>query len=231
MTIEDAKRYLMSQVSDGGVVNTAFDEQARLSLELGFLEVWGAYPWRVRRAATTITTTASQATDSLPDDFEMAIWIGAQESGKQGYIAIQEEELFDLGHAMPSSDATGLPIACKIVYSEASPATSWKAHWWRVPDAAYTIPVAYHRKGDVQFFPKLPSHMVPAVMASALSFFKGNVAERQAYDIMAAQKILRAQVADKTVSGVFPIFGDDPGWNDFDNSSGGSGTNNPLGWG
>ena len=233
MDIAEAKKYLISQAGDGAVGNPLVQERASISLELGFMEVWGSYPWKVRRKATTLTTTASQASDNLPEDFEMVIWVGAQKSGQKRYIAIREEEWFDLAYPMPTDDSNQLPQDCKIVYNEASPAKSWKIHWWRIPDQAYTIPVAYHRKGDVQFFPKLPTHMIGAVLASALAFFKGNVAERQAYDQMAFQKILQAQVVDKTTSGVFPVFGDDPGWNDFDHGSQGrrDSSYNPLNWG
>ena len=232
MTIEEAKTYLMSQSGSGGIIDPTLRDRATFALELGYSEVWGSYAWKVRRKSTTLTTTAAQASDNLPSDFEMAIWMGVQESGRQRYIAIREEELFDLGHPMPANDANGLPIDCKIVYNLATPATSWKVHWWRVPDAAYTIPLSYHRSADVEFLPKLPSHMLPAVLASALAFFKGNVAERQAYNQMAEIHLMKAQVAEKTVSGVFPIFGDNQGWDDFENHSGISGsTFNPLDWG
>lgn len=227
MTRADAIKYLIAQST--GVADASLNDVAHSALEMAYSEVWGSYRWTVRHTQTTLTTTASGATTNLPADFERAIWMGLQYTGNKHRIAIKEEEWFDLHYPYPADDAEGKPIVCKLVFSPGAAASDWKVYWWRVPDAAYTIALAYDRAANIGEFEKLPSHMLKAVMAGALAMVKGNIAERQNFDVLYERALARAQMADKPVSGVFPLFGPVPGYDDFDTTTSSVGdTDDPL---
>ena len=135
-----------------------------------------------------------------------------------------------MSHPFPSDDGTGIPVECKIVYNQAGAADSWKIYWWCVPDAAYTMILAYDRKADLNFFPNLPSHMVKAVQTQALSLMMSGDVQGGNLEVLAGRALKEAIDADTEVSGFFPIFGKESEWNDWDTSGGGSSVANPLGW-
>jgi len=71
--------------------------------------------------------------------------------------------------------------------------------------------------------------MKKPIIASALALVKPGGADRQSFDVLAERALARAQMADKTVSGVYPLFGPEPGFDDFDTGSVSVGdTDDPL---
>lgn len=231
MTLADLKTYLIARVGGGGTtVNPAFEKMADACIAGAYNHVWGAHRWTVRRAQATLVTTASTATTNCPEAFERARWISCQYTNRQSHVLIRSEEAFDMDHPYPADDGVGRPFQCKIVYNQAGAADSWKIYWWRVPDQAYTMILAYDRKADLQFFEKLPSHMVKAVQAQALSLMMSGDAQGGNLEVLAGRALKEAIYADTEVSGVLPIFGRDQGWNDFDTEGTSGGVDNPLHW-
>jgi hypothetical protein len=227
MTTAQVLKYLRSQATE--VDNTALTDVAQVALETAYNDVWGSYRWTHRRAQSTLTLTASGATTDLPKDFERGIWMSLQESGKQRAIVMKPEEWFELHHPFPAAESEGTPTVCKVVYAPGSDASDWKAYWWRIPNEAFSVVLAYDRRGNVGGFDQLPSYMTSAVIAGALALVKGNLNERMAFDSLYEKSLARAQSADKAVSGVYPLFGDNLGYDDFDSGLTSAGdTNDPL---
>lgn len=227
MTTEALIKYLRSQGT--GIDQAQLEDTAQIAFETAYGEVWGSYRWTVRRSQVTLTLTVSGTTTDLPKDFERAIWMSLQKTGRKHEIVIKPEEWFDLHHPYPDDDSDGVPFVCKIVHSPATPTDKWKAYWWRVPNEAYSVVLSYDRSANTGEFPNLPSHMVKPVVAGALSLMKANVNDRQGFDNLFERALARAQRADKTVSGILPLFGSDQGWDDFDTGSVRvGGTNDPL---
>lgn len=226
MTRADAIKYLMAQATP--IQSGQMNDVVQVAFDAAYNSVWGSYRWTVRHTQTSLTTTADGTTTDLPKDFERAIWMSFRASGDKYRIAIKPEEWFDLHHPYPDDDSHGKPSVCKIIYSPAASDKDWKVYWWRVPDAAYTIDLAYDRTANSGEFDKLPSHMQKPILTAALALVKSGP-DRQSFDMLAERDLMSAKMADRTTSGVFPLFGPVPDFDSFEDGAVNVGdTNDPL---
>lgn len=212
MTLQDLQQYLMGHGT--GIVAAQLQKTAEVAAEAGYKGVWGAYPWSVRRGTTNLATVASQAFTNLPADFESAITIRYATSNRRYVIDIVDEPKFDEDYPYPAG-TTGVPSVCKLVYE--TPATKFRAVWYPVPDAIYSLPFSYNRQADPANLPNLPGWMVHAIVQKSLVLMEQTVEGQLQRQMLASQALSDAITADAPVTGIGPKWGADPGWDDFSN--------------
>lgn len=226
MTISDLKEYLKGMISGtgGAIADPSKDKAVAFAIETAYAQVWGANRWILRRGVATLTTTTATATktySNLPSDYERTRWMSLQLSSQSRYIQIMTEEKFDFEHPYPldAAERTGSPYACKVVYNQGVAGSTWRAYWWPVPDDVYSIVISYDRKADTEQLPLWPSHMTRAIVEQALALLSvgnGRLAQTQ----VAVKALSEAIHADSEISGTFPVYGINAGWDDWDASGG-----------
>lgn len=221
MTVNDLKEYLKGMISGtgGAIADPSKDKAIQFAMETAYAYVWGASRWVLRRGLATLTTTTATATKAFsefPADYERTRWMSLQLASQPRYIQIMTEEKFDFEHPYPldTASGTGSPYACKVVYNQGVAAAGYRAYWWPIPDAAYTVMLSYDRKADINQLSLWPSHMVKAIAEQALALlFVGDA--RLAQTQVASKALMDAISSDGEISGTFPVYGIDAGWNDW----------------
>ena len=211
----------MSFAADG-LTAAQKDKMAQVAMEAGYASVWGAYPWSCRRGTTTLTTSGGVAYTALPSDFEACTSIRYLGSGNPWLINVMEEVAFDTDFPYPGAFSSAIPRVCKIVYETPQAANRFRIVWYPVPDAAYSMALSYNRRADTAFLPNVPSWMLDPIVQRAGALMFSQITERLQYDMLADRAVLRAMSADQPVVGVGPMYGADPGWNDWDTKHRGS---------
>lgn len=210
MTLQDLQQFLMGHGT--GIVAAQLQKTAEVAAEAGYKGVWGAYPWSVRRATTSLVTVANQAFTNLPTDFESALPPRSTSIGYRYTINIMDEPSFDESFPDPTV-MTGVPTHCKIVYE--NPVNKFRAVWYPVPASAYTLPFAYNRQADLANLPNLPGWLVHAIVQKCLVLMEKSVEGQLQRNMLANQALSEAMSADSPITGIGPTFGADPGWDDF----------------
>jgi hypothetical protein len=209
MTLDELKKYLTSIPT--GVENPAIGGIATTVIEAGYASVWGANNWKVKRAEnTTLATVANQVYTSLPADFESLISLKVIDGTASRSIDIVDENSFDYDIPSPVAWQVAMPRLAKVVFAD----PLYRAVWYPVPDAVYTVHLVYVRRADSAKFPNLPSYMQDAVISKASSMMlRGE--DRTAAETVAMATLNRAILSDGAVSGYSPRVGGDPGWDDY----------------
>ncbi len=118
------------------------DKIVTFAVETGIDEFWGAVPWAFKKKKETITTTASQESVDLPEDFDGIISIVEKTTTNGMKLIKYEADKYD--RLIPDSESQneGTPKIFKIGYNGDDGV--WQANLYPTPSDAISLYVTYH---------------------------------------------------------------------------------------
>jgi hypothetical protein len=139
--VDELKTYfqnLMFQYnkSEGKNTNKLID----IAINKGTKDFWGSAPWAFKERHTTKTTTASQETVDLPEDFQGLVSVVERETtrGQKLYKLVQDE--YDRLIPDSAGQTEGTPDYYKVYFDD----DRWKLALYPTPNDAMTLYITYH---------------------------------------------------------------------------------------
>ena len=116
------------------------------AIELGYNDFIGAVPWAFREKHTTLTTTGSQETVDLPDDFDGIISL-TEHTSASGF-KLQKYAVDQYDHLIPYSggQSENTPKIYKVYYDGEEGV--WQLALYPTPDSAISLYLSYQTMGD-----------------------------------------------------------------------------------
>jgi len=132
-------------VRDKGKPDKQIKELIKQAIIDGKNDFRGAFPWAFKEVHDTVTTTASEETVELPDDFEGLLSV-VEHTSISGYkLRKYAPDSYD--RLVPDSESLyeGTPLMYKVYFDD----DVWKLSLYPTPNAAINLYITYHKMGDI----------------------------------------------------------------------------------
>ena len=132
--------------------NVDFTELIDSALVSGRDEFWGAAPWAFKERHVTLTTTESQETVNLPDDFEGIVSVIERETSTGFKLQKYTPDEYDRLVPDSAGQSEGDPKIYKVFYNIEE--GLWQLALYPTPSSAISLYLTYHTMEDGGTIPK-----------------------------------------------------------------------------